>query len=86
MILADLKRHVSQHLLCPLEIVCTTCKHSVFLACKGDSGGPLSILDINGDRVLIGIVMQGTDCDPDFASTFVYIPQFRGWIKEVTGI
>lgn len=52
-------------------------------ACQGDSGGPL----VNTDLILIGIVSFGDDCsDSTLPGVYTDVRQFRGWIKQITGL
>ncbi|XP_037040779.1 trypsin-7-like [Bradysia coprophila] len=54
--------------------------------CRGDSGGPVTIIDrFWKDPVLVGVVSYGDDCIPANPAIFSFIPAFRGWIKNVTG-
>lgn len=54
--------------------------------CRGDSGGPLSIIK-NGVRLLIGITSWGYECGrPYFPGVYASVSAIRPWIKNVTGI
>ncbi|XP_025835628.1 trypsin-7-like [Agrilus planipennis] len=51
-------------------------------ACRGDSGGPLTV---NG--VLYGVVSQGIGCaDPRYPGIYANVSNLRSFIEDVTGL
>ncbi|CAH2093413.1 unnamed protein product [Euphydryas editha] len=57
-------------------------------ACQGDTGGPLTIVDEDGELTQIGIVSFGAvyGCSSPFPSAFVRPGHYHDWIYDVTGI
>ena len=59
---------------------------------KGDSGGPLTVVDEEGTHVLVGIVSKrlGESCDHQdyavFTSVSAYLPWIESSIKENGGM
>jgi len=49
-------------------------------ACKGDSGGPLTIVD-EGRTKLVGIVSGGIDCGKGFPGWYTRVEYFKDWIR-----
>jgi len=49
-------------------------------ACKGDSGGPLTIVD-EGRTKLVGIVSGGIDCGKGFPGWYTRVEYFKDWIQ-----
>ena len=49
-------------------------------ACKGDSGGPLTIVD-EGRTKLVGIVSGGIDCGRGFPGWYTRVEYFKDWIR-----
>lgn len=59
---------------------------SCFLACEGDSGGPLTTKLGNGKLLLIGVISFGYECEPGCPMVSTFIPAIRDWIKSITGL
>ena len=57
---------------------------NTYLACNGDSGGPLIIAGNDySDAVQVGIVSYGFECDPiDVPSVYAEVAYFYQWIQE----
>ncbi|XP_049799181.1 brachyurin-like isoform X1 [Schistocerca nitens] len=58
------------------------------LPCNGDSGGPLSVQESDGQRTVVGIVSWGTanDCESGEPDVFMRVTAFLDWIGENAGI
>lgn len=58
-------------------------------SCKGDSGGPLSMCDVNNSRYQVGIVSWGNEqCggpDGRYAGVYTRVSAYHGWILGHTG-
>jgi trypsin len=53
-------------------------------ACRGDSGGPATVL-IAGQRRLLGVVSTGADCaKPDKYGIYTRVARFNDWIRGET--
>lgn len=54
----------------------------------GDSGGPLTILGSNGERVLAGVVKAASSggCELGFPVIFTRVHSFLDWIEAKSGI
>ena len=50
-------------------------------ACKGDSGGPLTIKDKEGRTTLIGIVSGGIGCGKGIPGWYTKVAFFSNWIQ-----
>ncbi|CAO1432960.1 unnamed protein product [Diamesa serratosioi] len=57
-------------------------------ACSGDSGGPLTVLRLDGRSELAGIVSYGktVGCEKGYPSVFTRVHSFLDWIGNKTGI
>uniref|UniRef100_F7A010 Transmembrane serine protease 11D n=1 Tax=Monodelphis domestica TaxID=13616 RepID=F7A010_MONDO len=56
-------------------------------ACQGDSGGPLMLADSRQIWSAVGIVSWGDECGlPNKPGVYTYLPVYRNWIKQETGI
>merc|ERR1711973_153796 len=57
-------------------------------ACRGDSGGPLTVEDRTGRHTLVGVNSFGLakKCVAKKPSYFADVSYYRDWIKEKTGI
>ncbi|XP_072934719.1 transmembrane protease serine 9-like [Epargyreus clarus] len=57
-------------------------------ACSGDSGGPLTILDVDGKPTMVGVVSFGNfrGCSSPWPGGYVRPGHYHSWYKEVTGI
>ena len=55
-------------------------------ACKGDSGGPVTIMNSKTKKhVLIGIVSWGEGCGRvDKYGVYVKVSNFQAWINSIT--
>jgi secreted trypsin-like serine protease len=71
-----------------------TCAYTLGVAgvCHGDSGGPLTVLDVAGVPHLWGITSYGTQlarglppCSRQAPAVFSWAPAFAQWIEEQTG-
>ncbi|XP_049947902.1 brachyurin-like [Schistocerca serialis cubense] len=58
------------------------------LPCNGDSGGPLSVQESDGQRTVVGVVSWGTanDCESGEPDVFMRVTAFLDWIGENAGI
>lgn len=55
-------------------------------SCSGDSGGPLSIVNDDDIRTLIGVVSWGGGCaQPKYVGVYARVTSVRTWIREITG-
>ncbi|XP_013192240.2 brachyurin [Amyelois transitella] len=57
--------------------------------CKGDNGGPLTILyNSTEETLLIGVAsfISASGCNNDLPSVFTRVQRYLTWISEVTGI
>lgn len=69
------------------QMICAAHKNGGKDSCAGDSGGPLSAINSNGEIVLIGVVSFGAECaDPIYPGVFARVASVRAWIEKVTGI
>ncbi|XP_052739151.1 collagenase-like isoform X2 [Bicyclus anynana] len=57
-------------------------------ACSGDSGGPLTLVDKDGEVTMLGIVSfgSGRGCTHGIPSAYVRPGYYHSWITESTGI
>ncbi|XP_045770441.1 transmembrane protease serine 9-like [Maniola jurtina] len=57
-------------------------------SCSGDSGGPLTRVDEDGELTMIGIVSFGSSrgCTVGFPTAYVRPGHYHAWIRESTGI
>ncbi|XP_077494488.1 venom peptide isomerase heavy chain-like [Amblyomma americanum] len=60
------------------------CTNEMKSTCKGDSGGPLSLLGANGKSVLVGITSLGTVCSTEKVNygTYARVSAYMTWIKS----
>lgn len=61
--------------------------------CKGDNGGPLTIIynatdDDDGEELLIGVTsfISSGGCNDDVPSVFTRVQRYLDWISQVTGM
>ncbi|XP_037035976.1 trypsin-5-like [Bradysia coprophila] len=66
--------------------ICGMDKDKKSTVCRTDSGGPVSIVDSNNEHILVGLVRGGHDCVAADPVVFTYIPEYRDWIQNITGI
>ncbi|XP_077494490.1 chymotrypsin-2-like [Amblyomma americanum] len=52
--------------------------------CVGDSGGPVSLLGVNGKSVQVGVVGAGTECKAGAMMTKIFprVSEYMPWIKK----
>lgn len=66
-------------------MICTMFPGGGSSPCRGDSGGPLFVVD-NGRNVQVGAVQGGEEPCGDFPAVYTRVSAFLPWISDVTGI
>ncbi|XP_053616941.1 acrosin-like [Plodia interpunctella] len=56
--------------------------------CSGDSGGPLTVVDGDGQRTLVGVAsfVSASGCHVDLPAGFIRPGYYHDWFTQVTGI
>jgi len=56
--------------------------------CSGDSGGPLAIMEENGQYTQVGVTSFGVSfgCEVDAPAGFTRVTSYLDWIETITGI
>ncbi|KAL5292138.1 hypothetical protein ACFFRR_011137 [Megaselia abdita] len=64
-------------------VICADTVRGTKSTCNGDSGGPL-----RHRKVLVGVTsfISAAGCESGGPDGFTFVPEFRGWIKQHTGI
>ncbi|XP_064074300.1 collagenase-like [Vanessa tameamea] len=62
--------------------------HTNQSACHGDSGGPLTVVDKDGEPTMIGIVHYASwrGCTSEWPTAYVRPGHFHNWLNQATGI
>ncbi|CAK1543201.1 unnamed protein product [Leptosia nina] len=71
----------------PPNMVCGISTYSG--TCKGDNGGPLTIVyHVTGEEILIGVatIIDATGCNDQLPSMFTRVQRHLSWINNTTGI
>nr|AYV99574.1 venom polypeptide [Dolopus genitalis] len=70
----------------PETQVCVDGSHAIS-ACRGDSGGPLTIVEEDETRTLVGLTSYGKyTCAKGFPAVYARVTPYLDWIHEKTGI
>lgn len=65
------------------KMICAGTTDGSVDACKGDSGGPLLVLDSQGKWKLAGIVSYGWGCaDPEYPGVYTKASRFKTWMDS----
>ncbi|XP_013143029.1 PREDICTED: collagenase-like [Papilio polytes] len=72
----------------PQNICTIGYNHTDQSSCGGDSGGPLTAVDVDGKPTLVGVVSFGhyLGCLSAYPSGFVRAGYYHSWYEQVTGI
>lgn len=50
--------------------------------CKGDSGGPLQIVDDDGVSLIVGVTSFGWSCGSNHPGIYTRVAQYMEWIED----